>query len=228
MSLADTGRNLVEEAKRLPWWGWLLLAAGVYFGYQFISSMGGSSASSPDASSGATSGDSGSPLIPPIYAPGNDPGTDGSSAPAEDPIPDLVDTKGQQTAGPSSAPSLSSNASAKERTPELRDTSATATKVPANWIAQQKAQQQQVSVGQKRFAAQQARTGSGGGPDSAAAYTVRPGDTLSSIADMHGTDHETLYTHNAAVIESSARSRGLAHSDGGTWLAPGTRLEIPR
>lgn len=208
MSLADTGRNLVEEAKRLPWWGWLLLAAGVYFGYQFISSMGGSSASSPDASSGATSGDSGSPLIPPIYAPGNDPGTDGSSAPAD--------------------PSLSSNASAKERTPELRDTSATATKVPANWIAQQKAQQQQVSVGQKRFAAQQARTGSGGGPDSAAAYTVRPGDTLSSIADMHGTDHETLYTHNAAVLESSARSRGLAHSDGGTWLAPGTRLEIPR
>jgi len=63
-------------------------------------------------------------------------------------------------------------------------------------------------------------------------YTVRSGDTLSSIAARFHVTHAALYNRNATVIEKAARAHGLSSSasgghEKGHWIYAGTRLSIP-
>src|SRR5690349_21399665 len=41
MGLKEFGANLLAEAKRLPWWAWILIGVAVYLGYKLITSGAG-------------------------------------------------------------------------------------------------------------------------------------------------------------------------------------------
>jgi hypothetical protein len=61
-------------------------------------------------------------------------------------------------------------------------------------------------------------------------HRVKAGESLSSIAERYygtTTRWRRIYTGNRTLIESTARARGLANSDGGNRVFPGTRLVIP-
>lgn len=65
-------------------------------------------------------------------------------------------------------------------------------------------------------------------PPPARTYTIKSGDTLSSIAQRFtgsAARWTELYNANAGVIDSTARSRGM--SGGGHWIFPGTVLRLP-
>ena len=62
-------------------------------------------------------------------------------------------------------------------------------------------------------------------------YTVQSGDTLWGIAKRFygdGSKHSIIYNANKTIIESTAKSRGLASSSNGHWIFPGTKLTIPK
>lgn len=58
-------------------------------------------------------------------------------------------------------------------------------------------------------------------------YTVRKGDTLIHIARKKNTTWQKIYNKNKAIIEKTARKHGMANSDHGHWIWPGTKLIIP-
>lgn len=58
-------------------------------------------------------------------------------------------------------------------------------------------------------------------------YTVRKGDTLIQIARKKNTTWQKIYNKNKAIIEKTARKHGMANSDHGHWIWPGTKLIIP-
>ncbi|MCM1104894.1 MAG: LysM peptidoglycan-binding domain-containing protein [Clostridium sp.] len=60
-------------------------------------------------------------------------------------------------------------------------------------------------------------------------YTVVSGDTLWKIAARHcggGVNWTKLYDANAAVIEDTAKQRGMSNSDKGHWIFPGEVLTL--
>lgn len=64
-------------------------------------------------------------------------------------------------------------------------------------------------------------------------YTVKQGDTLWMLAtQFYGnrnilSNANKIYNANKDVIEAAAKARGLANSDNGHWIFPGTVLNIP-
>lgn len=65
----------------------------------------------------------------------------------------------------------------------------------------------------------------------AAAYTVKAGDTLWAIAAKHlgkATRWKEIYTLNKSVIEAAAKKRGFSSSNNGNRIWPGTRLKLPK
>lgn len=61
-------------------------------------------------------------------------------------------------------------------------------------------------------------------------YVVVPGDTLWGISARFygvGSSWPRIYEANRDTIEDTARSRGMAGSDNGWWIFPGTTLDIP-
>lgn len=69
----------------------------------------------------------------------------------------------------------------------------------------------------------------GGGSSGGGNYTVVSGDTLSGIAQRKcggASKWTALYNANQSVIESTAKSRGMASSDHGHWIFPGTVLTL--
>jgi LysM repeat protein len=68
--------------------------------------------------------------------------------------------------------------------------------------------------------------GSGPLPAAVHTYLIVSGDTLSGIAARFAIPEETLYASNVDAIEQAARDRGLASSDHGYWIFPGTVLHI--
>lgn len=58
-------------------------------------------------------------------------------------------------------------------------------------------------------------------------YTVKKGDTLIHIARKKNTTWQKIYNKNKAIIEKTARKHGMANSDHGHWIWPGTKLIIP-
>jgi hypothetical protein len=210
MSVADTGRALVEQAKRLPWWAWVLIVVAIFLAVRFLGSGASSGDALGDPSSGGTSG--GGSTIPPNYPPGQQPGGDSEGGTGTPPPPGGGSKPGKE---PDNKPSKRE----RDNKPASRRPAPAPSVTGTHYDKRYNAVQQRL----------QRLDASGSGPDTVSensAYTVRPGDTLASIADAHGIDHETLYDRNRGVIEASARSSGLLHSDGGFWLRPGTRLEI--
>lgn len=61
-------------------------------------------------------------------------------------------------------------------------------------------------------------------PSGSSTYTVKSGDTLTSIAAKLHTTVSHLYSVNRDVIEAAARAHGKTSSDGGHWIYPGTEL----
>lgn len=61
-------------------------------------------------------------------------------------------------------------------------------------------------------------------------YTVKTGDCLWAIAQKElgaGASWTSIYNANKDIIESTAKSRGMASSNNGWWIFPGTTLTIP-
>jgi LysM repeat protein len=58
-------------------------------------------------------------------------------------------------------------------------------------------------------------------------YPVKSGDTLTAIAARFGIGVSPLYTANASLIESTAKSHGFSSSGNGHWIFPGEQLVIP-
>lgn len=58
-------------------------------------------------------------------------------------------------------------------------------------------------------------------------YTVKKGDTLIHIARKKNTTWQKIYKKNQDIIEFTAAMHGMANSDHGHWIWPGTKLIIP-
>lgn len=58
-------------------------------------------------------------------------------------------------------------------------------------------------------------------------YTIKSGDTLSAIAARYHESSLTLYKHNAAILDLTARKHGHASSESGRWIYPGTVIVVP-
>lgn len=168
MSMLD---NIGEELKKIPPWGYVLVAAGGFIGWQFLQSQNSSNNAAAQADLGAVSGSTTTPT---------DSGTSSNGGTATPP-------------STSSAPSTST-------TPPTTTS-----------------------------------TGSSGGPKppvKTSTYTVKSGDTLSSIASMesgkgNATSWEDIYNANQGIIESTARAHNFSSSDDGHWIFPGEVLQIP-
>ncbi len=62
-------------------------------------------------------------------------------------------------------------------------------------------------------------------------YTIKKGDTLWAISQKHlgsGAKWETIYNANKAIIEQTAKKRGMNSSNHGWWIFPGVTLTIPQ
>ena len=62
------------------------------------------------------------------------------------------------------------------------------------------------------------------------AYVIKSGDTLWMLAKEHygnGVEWTRIYNANSEIIEEVAKSKGLANSNGGHWIYPGTTITIP-
>lgn len=61
-------------------------------------------------------------------------------------------------------------------------------------------------------------------------YIIKSGDTLWAIAYKFygtGTEWQTIYDANKAIIEQTAKSHGKSSSQNGHWIYPGTKITIP-
>lgn len=62
-------------------------------------------------------------------------------------------------------------------------------------------------------------------------YTIKKGDTLWDIAEKFlgsGQKWVTIYNLNKAIIESTAKKRGMKSSDRGWWIFPGCVISIKK
>lgn len=57
-------------------------------------------------------------------------------------------------------------------------------------------------------------------------YTVVPGDRLNSIAERFEEEEPILFQKNQALLDQVAREHGLASSEQGHWIFPGTVLTL--
>lgn len=60
-------------------------------------------------------------------------------------------------------------------------------------------------------------------------YTIKKGDTLWEIAEKFlgkGTKWKEIYNLNKAIIEATAKKRGMKSSDTGWWIFPGCKIKI--
>lgn len=67
--------------------------------------------------------------------------------------------------------------------------------------------------------------------EKAETYTVKPGDTLTDIAEKQyktGVYWRDIYNENKTVIEATAKKHKFLNSDNGHWIFPGTQLSIPK
>jgi nucleoid-associated protein YgaU len=57
-------------------------------------------------------------------------------------------------------------------------------------------------------------------------YTIRPGDSLSDIANRFYLDRDELFHRNRGTLDATAISHGYQSSNNGTLIFPGTTINV--
>jgi hypothetical protein len=57
-------------------------------------------------------------------------------------------------------------------------------------------------------------------------YVIKPGDTLSDIANEFGMTMDDIWQRNRGALDAAAQSRGYPSSNAGTLIFPGTTLNV--
>lgn len=180
MDVKAIGANLVAEVKRLPWWAWLLIAAGVYLGYRLIASGGKDDGQAQEQQDQNSNGQNGqgdvAPTPPPYQPPGDEP--PGDQPPGYQPPPWM----GPPVSSPFGTPGTIGYVPG--------DTT------PYGLVP--------------RSSGRGGGPDSHGKPNKPLTHRMRFGESLSSVSDRYGVSADQLYDANRERIDASIQEAGLA------------------
>ena len=202
MAISDTFRGLADDAKKLPVWAWPIIAGGVFLIYKHFQNSGTTTGTPAATAAGGAL-------------------TDASLAGATTGSGNLGQYAGVGVGTANGQPSFTGNV--------LGTPAQSSSGPPAPYVGNvtpttgNGALVPTVSNNgtPPNPGAMQANAGASGRP-----YTIRPGDTLSAIAQRNGLDEQTLFARNQATLDAAARSRGLGSSSSGWWIFPGTVIQL--
>lgn len=184
MALKEALAGLGEDVKKIPPWGWAVLAiAGFFVVRGFLQSRSGG-VTPAGSTAGGSAASSGYVNQGVQDLTGSTTGTAGSG----------TSGNGTTTTGSGTGTTSGTGSQAPTTPPPSSSSAAPASPGPS---------------------------GPSGTP-----YTVKPGDTLSSIGAAFGEDWHAIYSNNAGLIESTAKAHGFGSSDGGHWIFPGEVLYV--
>lgn len=218
--------NAAEEAKRVPWWGWVLGGGAVLLvGSHLLGQNSGTGTASADAagtSGGDGVGDIGSAGPPPAPG-GTGTGGSGTSGTTVTQLRLTKATSWNQIANEQVGGNVAWLKSWNHQLANQPSYNKPWQTLPAGTVVNIP-HEAGSSAGGSSGTSGSMGTSSGGGSKT---VVVKAGDTLQSIANANHVDEGALFALNSTLLDQTAKSHGFANSDQGHWIFPGEVLKIP-